>query len=165
MLMKRHYRELQQLVRCRHYMSTMMRTPSLDNALKVLGVLGALGSFLWGVYVWKEKSGQDRDALLREQRRASEAVLQEQKRTSETRRVEATKPFLEHQLALYTEAIQSVEVMATSADHPAVDKATARFWQLYWGELGLVEDGALKVRWWTLKTRWTNTRADRNWKR
>ncbi len=106
-----------------------MWPPNFERFLKLLALLGAIGSFLWGVFIWSDKSQKD----LR-------AVSMERERVAGTRRIEATKPFLELQLKLYTEATQVAAVMATSEDREERRRATARFWRLYWGELPLVED-------------------------
>lgn len=63
----------------------------------------------------------------------------------ETRRIEATKPFLERQLKLYTEATQAAAVLATSGNPEELDVASKRFWSLYWGELALVEDKSVEA--------------------
>jgi hypothetical protein len=63
-----------------------------------------------------------------------------QKEQAETRRIEATKPFLERQLRLYTEATQAAATLATSKETDELDEARKKFWSLYWGELALVED-------------------------
>ena len=57
-----------------------------------------------------------------------------------TRRIETQKPHLERQLKLYTEACQAAVCLATStnAEHKAA--AEKRFWELYWGELCMVEN-------------------------
>ena len=101
----------------------------IEQWLKVLGVAGAIASFVWGVFVWKEKSEADRDL----QRIETERLAQ-------SRRIEATKPFLERQLKLYTEATEVAAVIATSSDEAQKSDALERFWQLYWGELALVEN-------------------------
>ena len=49
------------------------------------------------------------------------------------------KPFLERQLEVGFEAVNSVSIMATTTDREIWRKARARFWQLYWGELSVVE--------------------------
>ncbi len=96
-----------------------MRLPStFDEWFKLLSVAGAIASFLWGVWVWKDKSYKE---------------LAQQ-------RIEATKPFLERQLKLYTEASQVAALIATSDEKSETQKAVTRFWQLYWGELALVEN-------------------------
>ncbi|WP_150746919.1 hypothetical protein [Pseudomonas fluorescens] len=84
---------------------------NFDEALKFVVVLGAVVSFFWGVLVWIE-----------------------------TRRVESTKPFLQHQLALYIEASKAAAIIATSASEVEVDKSKTLFSRLYWGELALVEN-------------------------
>jgi hypothetical protein len=80
--------------------------------------LSAVLVFLFGVMQWR---AQRRSEL-------------------ETRRIEAKKPFLERQLQLYTEATRVVSVIATSESAEARQEATKRFWELYWGELAMVEN-------------------------
>lgn len=100
-------------------MALRQMIPSTFNeVMTLLGVMGAVVSFLWGIYVWQKQ-----------------AIL-----TGETRRIEATKPFLERQLKLYTETSQVVAVLATSQDSEEALSARKRFLQLYWGELALVEN-------------------------
>ena len=60
---------------------------TLESATKLLAVDGAVARFRWGVYQWREKSQQELTM------RGVEA-----ERLSETRRIEATKPFLDRQL-------------------------------------------------------------------
>lgn len=106
-----------------------LRPATFDEALKLIGALGALLSFAWGVWVWRDQS----NTRLQQARAESESA-------AESRRVEATKPFLERQLKLYTEASLVAALIATSNDAAQVAKSTERFWQLYWGELALVEN-------------------------
>jgi len=99
----------------------------LGEALKVpSAVLGATISFCWGVWVWRVGR---LDKIRAEEREAEHLT--------EARRVESTRPFLEKQLALYGEAAL---VCARLSTEPADEKALARFWELYWGELALVEN-------------------------
>lgn len=102
---------------------------SFEELLKAATLVGVVASFFWGVYVWKDKSERE----IAQQRTDAE-------RLSATRRIEATKPFLERQLKLYTEASQVAAAIATTSDNAARGKAVNRFWQLYWGELALVEN-------------------------
>lgn len=81
--------------------------------------------FLWGVWTWRETHREKLAAIERENERAAQ-----------TRRVESTRPFLERQLALYSEAARVCAQIASSPRPEAV----ARFWELYWGELALVEN-------------------------
>jgi hypothetical protein len=104
------------------------RPGRFETALKLLSPLLAIAAFLWGVYTYRDTAQQQ---IARE---AAEAA-----RTTETRRIEATRPFLDKQLALYTEATKVTATIATSPDSDEVNKATKRFHELYWGELALVE--------------------------
>lgn len=96
----------------------------LKNTTPILAVAG----FLWGIYTYQDNAKQQ----LR-------AQVAEHEKTAETRRIEATKPFLDRQLELYTEAIQVTATIATSTDEEELADATMRFQELYWGELALVE--------------------------
>jgi hypothetical protein len=100
-----------------------------DRTLKVLSVAGAVVTFCWGVWIWQNNAAKDRTAA--ESSAAKEAA---------NRRIEATKPFLDRQLTLYIEASQVTAKIATSEDAGEVAAAKKRFWELYWGELALVED-------------------------
>ncbi len=92
--------------------------PTFENVVKALSILGAAATFAWGVFQFTIS----------------------QKQQVETRRIEATKPFLERQLTLYTEATQLASTIATTSDAEKREKSVERFWSLYWGELALVED-------------------------
>ncbi len=104
----------------------MPESRTLDTALKILPVIGACVTFAWGVLVWKDNADAERAA-----------AETESKRYAESRRIEATRPFLELQLKLYTEASLVTAKIATASSEP---KDVDRFWQLYTGELALVED-------------------------
>lgn len=91
---------------------------NLDAWIKTLTLLGAVVAFGWGVIQF----------------------IANQRAQAETRRIEATKPFLERQLKLYTEATQAAATLATSKKPEELDSASKKFWSLYWGELALVED-------------------------
>jgi hypothetical protein len=91
---------------------------TVDHAVKTLSILGAVVTFAWGVFQYVE----------------------DHKKQAETRRIEATKPFSDRQLKLYTEATQSAAILATTEDPSERVAAIKRFWSLYWGELALVSD-------------------------
>lgn len=92
--------------------------PNLDAWIKTLSLVGAAVAFGWGVVQFVANQGAQ----------------------AETRRIEATKPFLERQLKLYTEATQAAATLAVSEKPDELYRASERFWSLYWGELALVED-------------------------
>jgi hypothetical protein len=96
---------------------------TLESAVKLLSILGAVVAFGWGVFQY----------------------VKNEERQAESRRVEATKPFLERQLKLYTEATQATAMIATSEDPKDRAAAEKRFWSLYWGELALVEDKGVEA--------------------
>jgi hypothetical protein len=59
---------------------------------------------------------------------------------------ESQKPFLQKQLELYLEAAKLTSQLATiDRNHDDWRKAELRFWQIYWGELVLVEDAGVKT--------------------
>jgi len=99
-----------------------------ETMLKLFGPLLAVAAFFWGIYTYRENARQQ---LAKEDAEA--------RRTADTRRIEATRPYLDKQLTLYTEATKVTVTIATSSDSKEIEKATRRFWELYWGELGLVE--------------------------
>jgi hypothetical protein len=100
----------------------MTTSQRIEQALKVFGVLVAAAGFLWGIYQYFDT--RDREI--------------------ENTRVEAARPFLERQLKLYTEASRVTSVLATSASIDELQAAEKRFWELYWGELALVENDHVK---------------------
>jgi hypothetical protein len=78
---------------------------SFDHAFKLLSLVGAISTFVWTAYTWRENSRKELHA----------------------RRIEATKPFLERQLALYTAATQSASIIATSEDQAELQAAIKFF--------------------------------------
>ena len=112
---------------------TNTRSGSVESALKNLGALIALSGFLWGIWTYQDTS---RKQLARERTEAA--------RYADTRRIEALKPYLERQLKLYTDATQVAATISTQEDGPARSRALKRFWELYWGELALVEDATVE---------------------
>jgi hypothetical protein len=99
-----------------------------ESWLKLLSPLLAVAAFLWGIYTYRDTTRQQ----------SAQAEV-EARRTAETRRIEATRPYLDKQLTLYTEATRVTAIIATSTDSQEVEKALKRFKELYWGELALVE--------------------------
>lgn len=104
----------------------------LELLLKMISPLLAVAVFFWGIYTYRDTANKTAE------REAAEA-----QRTAETRRIEATRPYLDKQLELYTEATRVTATIATSPDAEEVRQASKRFRELYWGELGLVERGSV----------------------
>lgn len=98
----------------------------LESWIKVLTMLGALGTFTWGIVQFSVA----------------------QRLQAESRHLEARKPFLDRQLILYTEITRTAAVLAAGAlpgDDHLRGEAERRFWELYWGELALVEDRGVEA--------------------
>ncbi|MGJ8675974.1 MAG: hypothetical protein ACSHX0_00510 [Akkermansiaceae bacterium] len=100
----------------------------IEIRLKVITALLTVAAFLWGIYTYRDTTKQK-----------LAAQIAEDAKSAETRRIEATRPFLDRQLQLYTEAVQVTSMIATSSDDAEIQRTTIRFEQLYWGELALVE--------------------------
>lgn len=98
-------------------------TWDVDRTLKAIAIAGAMITFAWGVFQYFD--GREREASVR--------------------RIEAMKPFLDRQLALYTEATQVAAAIAASTDALEREAALQRFWRLYYGELVLVEDRSVEA--------------------
>lgn len=63
----------------------------------------------------------------------------------QTYSMNAKKPFLEKQMEFCIEASTiAATIASTAVDDPARTAAEARFWVLYWGPLGIVEDTAVE---------------------
>ena len=85
---------------------------SVEIIAKWVTIFVTVGGFLWGVV----------------------SILQ-------ARAIDARRPFLDHQLKLYQEATKTAAILATSNDAAELQTAEIRFWQLYWGELAMVDTG------------------------
>jgi hypothetical protein len=94
----------------------------LQSWLKVLAVIGAC--FTFGFSVW--------------------CYFDKRKSEFEVRKIEASQPFLKRQLALFEEATQITALIASSESPGDEKEKTMRFWQLYYGELALVEQGEVQ---------------------
>lgn len=96
---------------------------SVDVWLKLLTAAGGFATIGWGLYQFNAN----------------------QRIQAETRRIEATQPYLDRQLELYTAATQAAATLATSDDPGKLAEANDRFWALHWGELALVEDADVEA--------------------
>jgi hypothetical protein len=93
----------------------------VESWVKMSGAVVAVATFIFGIYTYAQTA----------------------KQSEQTNRIAASKPFLEKQLALFTDATVVASVIATSDNQDDLLKARSRFMQLYWGELGMVERGAV----------------------
>ena len=101
-----------------------------DLLVKLLPVLAAISGGLWGLYTYIDHT--------KETHRLEQM---EREKDQRNRLLEAQRPFLEKQLALYFETAQIIGqlVALEQKDDPAWAKVRQRFWALYWSELSMVE--------------------------
>jgi hypothetical protein len=104
-------------------------------------ILGAIFTFAWTAFTYFHTAGKEREKALIEQARESDKQSIERKREADVRKVAALEPFLKLQLKLFEETALIVSSLASSIDPEDRPKKIARFWQLYHGELALVEHG------------------------
>jgi hypothetical protein len=98
-------------------------------------VVGSFASGTWAVYRFRaERRERELD-----REKAEERHYQVQLRESQ-------KPFLQEQLRLYleiTKIVAQVSVIKDLKDHPEI---VQRFWELYWGELSIVETPEIEAQ-------------------
>jgi hypothetical protein len=100
-----------------------------DTTIKVVGVLLAVAGFWDGIRRYNEGRVAEARSVAERARQAALVAVRDSR-----------KPFLERQLALYFEATKVTAQLSTLPRGVAWTAARQRFWELYWGELGLVED-------------------------
>jgi hypothetical protein len=107
-------------------------SPAAGNRIEIwklgisaLGVIVTVGSLVYGVAAYFDQ----RDAQIAQRGLEIEAMQRDSKRK-----------FLDKQFDLYVEAVATVARLTTSPAYAKRAEDLARFWQLYWGELGIVED-------------------------
>jgi hypothetical protein len=89
-----------------------------ETVLKWLGAAVALAGAITGIFSYR--------ASIANSKAASEREYQ--------------KPFYDRQMTLYFDASRAAATLASSRNPNELRKASERFWQLYWGELCIVED-------------------------
>ncbi|MGR3780390.1 MAG: hypothetical protein ACU0DT_03890 [Albimonas sp.] len=72
-----------------------------------------------------------------------------------TQELAARRPFLERQMTLCFEASRLAAQLATSPDAAVRSQAGARFEELYWGELAIVEDAPVEQAMVAFRRTWT----------
>jgi hypothetical protein len=115
------------------------RGAQMDGWLKLvqawLPVLTVVVGALWGLYTYIDH-----------QKEVASAARDQQRQQTAARLLEAQRPFLEKQLALYFDAAQVAGKLTTLKPGNADwDNNENRFWQLYWSELSLVESPAVET--------------------
>jgi hypothetical protein len=100
----------------------------IELFIKAIGPLLVLAGLVFGVIQFQTTAELDREA------RENQYI-----QTLEEAQREAKKPFYEEQLALYLEATNVTSRIAVPLNEDDKRRAIVRFWQLYWGQLALVE--------------------------
>ena len=103
-----------------------------ELVMRAVGPLLVLAGLIFGVIQFQTTAELDRKARKTE----SVEILAEAQR-------EAKKPFYEQQLALYLEATNVASRISVPLGEEDKRAAITRFWQLYWGQLALVESQAV----------------------
>jgi hypothetical protein len=100
---------------------TKERKRLFDVITESIKIIALIAGGIWAIITWQS----------------------EQKEHAVTAKRELQRPFYEKQLTLYLEASKVAAQLAYLKEHNKEDQAIeARFWQLYWGELALVESPA-----------------------
>ncbi|SRR6266481_3426578 len=122
----------------------MIRRPTMseDSARfwsVVFGGITAIGLIAGGAYTlvqFLDSRVKDREAKDKE---AATYALQ-----TATAKLEARKPSYSKHLDLCSEASVAAATIATTKDPQKKKTATEDFWRLYWGPLGMVEEGEVE---------------------
>lgn len=107
----------------------------IELAIKAVGPLLVLAGLVFGVVQFKVTTDLNR----KDQREQYKETLTEARLALAEAQREAKKPFYERQLALYLEATDVTSRISDPSSEEDKRAATARFWQMYWGQLALVE--------------------------
>jgi hypothetical protein len=113
-----------------------MTWAEIVNVIKdLITSLATIGSAIWIVVTY-----------LRHQREAQEERSAQSQRDNKARVFEARKPFNDKQLAVYSDVAGVAGKLATITDLDSSEweQNVTRFYQLFWAELSMVEDGSVK---------------------
>ena len=112
----------------------------LELAKSWLPVLSVVVGALWGLYTYMDHQKTARNEAAASLEKQLVRSKEQTQRDTRVRLIEAQKPFLDKQLALYFETAQIVGKLVTEPlSSPDWEASTRRFWQLYWSELTMVE--------------------------
>src|SRR6185369_10509268 len=113
-----------------------LRIKRLDVIAKFIGTAVILVGIAVPFYQYTRTLEKDRQD--RVDKKAAEEAQQAKQADAALR--EAQKPFLQRQTELYFEATGAAAKLATLEKGPERDNARKRFYELYWGDLSVVED-------------------------
>src|SRR5271165_886051 len=105
-----------------------------------LPVLTVVGGALWGLFTYLDHAKEAAKTLAESEQNQAIERKDQSERESRTRLIEAQKPFLDKQLALYLETSQVVgRLVAEDMYWQEWSRDLERFEELYWSELTMVE--------------------------
>jgi len=113
-----------------------LKNKRLELLFKLAGLLTITFGIVWPLYQYTKTLEKDREDRKERQVREDD---QKKKETDAALR-EARKPFLQRQQELYFEAATLASKLSTLDPGAEREMARKRFYQLYWGELSVVED-------------------------
>ncbi|MBK8553695.1 MAG: hypothetical protein IPL53_22645 [Ignavibacteria bacterium] len=111
-----------------------------DLVFKVFGLLALIFGIVWPLYQYTNTLEKERTDGVEKQK--LEQVQKDKEIDAALR--EARKPFLELQQKLYFEATTTASKIATLPPGLEREEAKKKFYQLYWGELSVVEDSIVE---------------------
>ena len=97
-----------------------------------MGAVAAIGTVLYGLVVYLD---QRKDQITDRRLEIAQKLLENQALVRKSKMI-----FLKKQFELYVEAVSIVSRLANSNHYENRRDDLQRFWQLYWGDLGMVED-------------------------
>ncbi|HEX8177217.1 MAG TPA: hypothetical protein VF543_19165 [Pyrinomonadaceae bacterium] len=119
-------------------------TDRIEKYIPVITALIAVLGFWFGVYQYFHQQQLETERQATEQKVRLQSYESELKRANDAKELELRKPFWEKQLALYFGASEAAATIATSNNPSEKRAAEAKFWNLYWGPLAIVEDAGMK---------------------
>lgn len=96
---------------------------NIERVVKLVGVAATVAAGIWSVVTYVDTQSDE----------------------AEVRKIEASKAFLTKQLTLFEEVTQVASRLATAPRDKLPPDDLARFRELYWGELALVEQGKVEA--------------------
>jgi hypothetical protein len=105
-----------------------------DLIVKIVGLVALIASGMWTLYKFRQDHEEDINHS-----RESEY------RDTVARKQELNRFVFEKQASLYFDAADAAATIASTDDKASIKAARVRFYQLYWGEMPLVEDERVQL--------------------
>ncbi|MCH8090747.1 MAG: hypothetical protein IID53_16525 [Proteobacteria bacterium] len=103
-----------------------------EVVIKGVGAVAAIGTVLYGLLVYLDQRGNQ---ITNRRLEIDQKVLENQALVRKSKMI-----FLKKQFELYIEAVSVVSRLANTNHYENRKDDLQRYWQLYWGDLGMVED-------------------------